>query len=147
LLVAGVVWRARQLKTGGYGVGNTYRMTIVLALLIGSVSGVLGGFFGIGGGIIIVPACIYLFAMNQKQAQGTSLVALLLPVGALAVWNYWKGGKLDANSIAIGLWIAAGFFAGGLLGSKIALSINELLLRRLFAGLLVLVAVQIFFKK
>ena len=122
-------------------------MTIAIAILIGLVSGVSGGLFGIGGGIIIVPACIYFMKMGQKEAQGTSLVALLLPVGGLAVWNYWKSGALDQNSIVTGLWVAAGFFIGGLAGSKIALSMNELVLRRTFACFLVLIALQLFFKK
>jgi uncharacterized membrane protein YfcA len=122
-------------------------MSIALAILIGLFSGVAGGLFGIGGGIIIVPACIYLLAMGQKQAQGTSLVALLLPVGSLAVWNYWKSGKLDQNSIMLGLVIGAGFFVGGLFGSKITMMIDEVVLRRSFAVLLVLAAAQLFFKK
>lgn len=119
-------------------------MSIALALLIGALGGVLGGMFGIGGGLIIVPACIYVLGMGQKQAQGTSLLALLLPVGALAVWNYWRENQIE---VAAGLWIAGGFLLGGLLGSKIALSMNEALLRRLFAGLLVVAAAQLFFRK
>ena len=122
-------------------------MTIFLAIVIGLISGVSGGLFGIGGGIIIVPACIYVMKMGQKEAQGTSLVALLLPVGALAVWNYWKSGKLDPASVQIGLWIALGFLVGGLAGLKIALSLSEVVLRRSFAIFLVLVAAQLFFKK
>jgi uncharacterized membrane protein YfcA len=118
-------------------------MQIVLALLIGLVSGVSGGLFGIGGGIIIVPACIYILNMGQKQAQGTSLMALLLPIGALAVWNYWKSNQI---AVSVGLWIAVGFLLGGFAGSKIALAMNEVVLRRVFAGFLVLVAAQLFFK-
>jgi uncharacterized membrane protein YfcA len=122
-------------------------MTIALGLLIGILAGVSSGFFGIGGGIIIVPACIYMFAMNQKQAQGTSLIALLLPTGALAFYNYWKSGRMDNQSITIGFAIAVGLFVGGFFGSKIALGLDETVLRRCFAGFLVLVALQLVFKK
>lgn len=121
-------------------------MTVAIAIIIGLVSGISGGLFGIGGGIIIIPACIYALSMGQKQAQGASLTALLLPVGALAVWKYWSSGVLDKATIYIGLWIAAGFVLGGLVGSTFAVNMNELLLRRCFAGFLVLVAAQLFFK-
>src|SRR3954454_1940916 len=103
-------------------------MTLMLGLLIGVFAGISSGFFGIGGGIVIVPALIYLLGMGQKQAQGTSLIALLLPTGALAFWNYWKSGRLDEQSIWIGLMIAAGIFVGGLIGSKFALTMDELVL-------------------
>lgn len=112
--------------------------------LIGIVSGIGGGFFGIGGGVIIVPAMVFLLGFDQKMAQGTSLVALLAPVGLLGLLNYYHEGK--ANLVA-GAWIAAFFFGGAWLGSKLALDVNELLLRRGFAVFLVLIATQMFFKK
>ena len=122
-------------------------MSIVIGLFIGFLAGISSGFFGIGGGIIIIPGLIYLMGMQQKQAQGTSLIALLLPTGALAFWNYWKSGKLDNNSLAVGGCIALGVFFGGWISSKFALGLDETLLRRIFAGFLVLVAIQLFFKK
>lgn len=122
-------------------------MSIVIGLLIGVLAGISSGFFGIGGGIIIIPGLIYFMGMQQKQAQGTSLIALLLPTGALAFWNYWKSGKLDNNSLVVGGCIALGLFVGGFFGSKFAISMDEVLLRRIFAGFLVLVAIQLFFKK
>lgn len=118
-------------------------MAIIIALLIGLVGGVSGGLFGIGGGIIIVPACVFLLSMSQKQAQGTSLMALLLPVGLLGVWNYWRNGQIE---VATGLWIAAGFLFGALAGSQLALNLNEVVLRRVFAIFLVAVALMLFFK-
>ncbi len=128
---------------GNRGMGLSSGMEILLALLIGLFSGVSGGLFGIGGGIIIVPACVFILHMGQKQAQGTSLMALLLPVGVLAAWNYWRQGQM---SVSTGLWIGLGFLAGALGGSQIALSIDEVLLRRIFAGFLVVVAGWLFFK-
>lgn len=81
---------------------------------------------------------------TQKKAQGTSLVALIAPVGLLGLINYYKQNEVDLTA---GAWIAAGFFGGGYLGSKIALNLNEELLRKGFAVFLVLIAVQLFFKK
>lgn len=118
-------------------------MTILIALLIGLVGGISGGLFGIGGGIVIVPACVFLLGMTQKNAQGTSLLALLLPVGALGAWNYWKNGQMQ---VSMGLWIALGFLFGALLGSQFALNINENTLRKSFAVFLMVVALYQFFK-
>jgi uncharacterized protein len=119
-------------------------MEVALFLLIGVVAGISGGFFGIGGGIIIVPALIYLMGYTQKMAQGTSLVALLAPVGLLGLINYYKAG--NANIVG-GAWMAAGFFFGAFFGSKIALGLDEVLLRRIFAAFLVIVAVQLVLRK
>jgi uncharacterized membrane protein YfcA len=119
-------------------------MVIVLCLLIGIVAGVMGGLFGIGGGIVIVPLLITLFGFSQLRAQGTSLVALLAPVGLLGLMNYYRSGNAD---LVKGAWIAGGFVVGAFLGSKIAVGLDDLLMRRIFAGFLVLVAVYLFFKK
>jgi uncharacterized membrane protein YfcA len=119
-------------------------MELVIGAVIGICAGILGGLFGIGGGILIVPACIYLLGFTQARAQGTSLVALLLPVGILGVLNYAKAGNVDWK---VGAVIAVLFVGGAYFGSKIALSIDENLLRKLFAGFLVLIAIQLFLKK
>lgn len=116
----------------------------LLAIVIGLVAGVLGGVFGIGGGILIVPALVFFLGFSQLKAQGTSLVALLAPVGILALIQYYKKGEADMK---IGLIIAAGFFLGAFFGSKLALNLNELVMRRSFAGFLVFVAIMLFFKK
>jgi uncharacterized protein len=119
-------------------------MTALICALIGLGAGVCGGLFGIGGGIVIIPALVYFLGFGQKTAQGTSLVALLAPVGLLSVVNYYKEKQLD---MAAGLWIAGGFFIGAYFGSKIALNLDELVLRRSFAVFLVVVGVQLFFRK
>jgi uncharacterized protein len=119
-------------------------MSALLFALVGLAAGVFGGLFGVGGGIIIVPALIYGFGFNQKLAQGTSLVVFLLPVGLLSVMNYYKEKQVD---FAAGLLIAAGLFAGAYVGSKVALSMDDSLLRKIFAVFLVIAAVQLFFKK
>lgn len=119
-------------------------MVIVLCLLIGIIAGVMGGLFGIGGGIVIVPMLIGLFGFSQLKAQGTSLVALLAPVGLLGLMNYYQSGNAD---LVKGAWIAGGFIIGAFLGSRIAVGLDDLLMRRLFAGFLVAVALYLFFKK
>jgi uncharacterized protein len=119
-------------------------MAILLCLLIGLLGGVCGGLFGIGGGVVIVPALVLAMGFTQHRAQGTSLVALLAPVGILGVMNYYKAGSVDFKSGAL---IALGFVGGTYIGSKISLSLDETLLRRIFAAFLVLVAVQLVIKK
>lgn len=103
--------------------------TIILLIGIGLVAGILSGFVGVGGGVIIVPALIYVLGMGQLDAQGTSLFVLLLPVGILAVMNYWKSGNINWQ---FGIIIALTFVVGGYLGSKLALKISPALVRFIF---------------
>lgn len=117
---------------------------ILICLVIGLIGGIAGGLFGIGGGIIIVPLLILAFQFEQQKAQGTSLVALLAPVGLLAVKNYFDKQMIDVTK---GIWIAAGFVGGAYLGSKFAVDLDPLIMRRSFAVFLVLVASYLFFKK
>ena len=114
--------------------------TILLALGIGLIAGVLSGIFGIGGGVVMVPAMVLLLGYSQKTATGTSLGALILPVAALSVIAYHRAGHLE---IRTSLLLAAGIFAGSLVGAKIALGTSDQVLRRLFAVLLVAMAVRL----
>jgi uncharacterized protein len=121
-------------------------MEWLVLLAIGLGAGVAGGVFGIGGGIIIIPALLFLLPglfPTQHKAQGTSLVALLAPVGLLALMKYYKEG--NANLVA-GAWIAGGFFGGAYLGSLIATGMSDILLRKAFAVFLAIVSVYLFFK-
>jgi hypothetical protein len=108
-------------------------------VLIGLGAGVLSGLFGIGGGIVIVPALIFFAKFQPQMATGTSLGALLLPVGALGAWQYWKAGSLEWRP---SLLIATGLFFGAFIGARIALTLPAPVLRKAFAVFLVLVAVQ-----
>ncbi len=118
---------------------------ILILILIGLAAGALSGMFGIGGGIIIVPALVFFLGMTQHQAQGTSIGLMLLPIGLLAAWNYHKTGNLDVKA---GLIVAAAFVLGGYLGSKLSLSINALTLKRIFGVLMLVIAIRmIFFSK
>lgn len=114
---------------------------IVVPLLIGLVAGALSGMFGIGGGVVVVPALVLLLGYGQKTATGTSLLALLLPVGALALVAYARAGHVNVRA---GLLVSAGIFTGTLVGATFALGRSEATLRRLFAVLLVALAVRLF---
>lgn len=111
---------------------------ISLALL-GLIAGILSGLIGIGGGIIMIPALILFFGFSQHLAQGTTLAAMIPPIGLLATYVYYKHG--DVNIIAAAL-IAAGFFIGGFLGAHLAEHINKLALERIFGITLILIGIK-----
>lgn len=112
-----------------------------LLLLIGLLAGTLAGMVGVGGGIIIVPALVFFLGFSQKAAQGTSLGLLLLPVGILAVLNYYNKGLIDVRVVGI---MAAGFLVGGFLGSKLALAISEDAAKKIFAVVLFYTGLKMF---
>ena len=115
-------------------------MTTTLYILIGLGAGVLSGLFGIGGGVVIVPALLFLANMTPLGATGTSLGALLLPVGALGAWEYYRTGNLDMRAA---LLLAVGLFFGAFFGAKLAQMVTPLVLKRAFAVFLVLVAIRV----
>lgn len=109
---------------------------LVIALVIGFAAGILSGMFGIGGGILVVPALVLLNKLDQKTAQGTSLAALLAPVGILGVIAYAKQSKVDwpvATCVAIGLVI------GPMIGAKFVLNLDPLMVKRIFGTFVILV--------
>jgi len=110
---------------------------VILLIIIGLSAGVLSGLIGVGGGIIMVPALIYVLGFSQQQAQGTSLGLLLLPVGILAVINYYNKGYIDFKVVLI---MSIAFAVGGYFGSKWALNISQEALRKIFAVVLFFVA-------
>jgi uncharacterized membrane protein YfcA len=116
--------------------------TILIIVLIGLAAGILSGLVGVGGGIIIVPALIFFLGFNQHQSQGTSLGILLLPAGIFAVINYYKQGYID---IKVVFFLFLGFLVGGWLGSKISLGVSDIVLKKIFAVLLVLIAGKFLF--
>lgn len=115
---------------------------IVILLVIGLAAGIMGGLVGIGGGIVIVPALIYFLSFSQKEAQGTSLGILLLPIGILGVWQYYKAGYVDMRIVWL---VAGGFLAGSYFGSKIALSLPQEMVKKIFAILMIVVAFKMLF--
>jgi uncharacterized membrane protein YfcA len=114
--------------------------TIFILITIGLLAGVLSGFVGVGGGIVIVPGLVYMLGFSQHQAQGTSLFILSMPVVILATINYWKSGNVNWK---FGLIIAATFILGGYIGSKLALKISPGLVKFLFGILMAYVSFRL----
>ncbi len=108
-------------------------------ILLGLFAGILSGLFGIGGGIVLVPSLIVFFGLEILDANATSLAAMLLPVGILGVWSYYKAGLVNIRE---SLWIALGLFIGSFFGGEIAVTISEKLLSTLYALILIYVAVS-----
>ncbi|MFC4818074.1 sulfite exporter TauE/SafE family protein [Flavobacterium sp. GCM10023249] len=117
---------------------------VLLLALIGVIAGMLSGLVGVGGGIVMVPLLIYLMGFNQHQAQGTSLTVLVVPVTAAAVYNYYKEGYIDWRYAGI---IALFFLVGGYFGSKMAISIDQKMLKKIFAVVLLFVAGKMLLSK
>jgi uncharacterized membrane protein YfcA len=111
-----------------------------LGIAVGSVSGLIG----LGGGVFLIPALTYFYGMSQKRAQGTSIATLLLPVGILAFWTYYKVGEVD---LKLAVLIAIGFTIGGWFGGQWAQHLSDTALRRGFAVLLVALAVKLAFQR
>ena len=111
---------------------------------LGIAVGIISGLIGVGGGIVMVPALILLFKMDQKLAQGTSLAMLLPPTGILAFMKYYRAGEAD---LKLGLFMSLGVFLGGYFGGDWAQHISGPTLRRVFAGVLMAMAVKLFFQK
>ncbi len=112
--------------------------------LIGIAAGLLSGVLGLGGAIIIIPALVMLLGFSQQMAQGTALIMMVLPVGALAAFQYYQKGFVDVKSA---LLLAGFFFIGGYFGAKVATEIPQDLLKKLFAVVLVAIAFKMWFQK
>jgi len=121
---------------------NMDTQMILIIIVIGIAAGILSGLVGVGGGIIIVPALVYFVGFSQKTAQGTSLGLILLPVGILGVLQYYKQGHIDLKVVWI---LAAGFLIGGFLGSKIALNLSQETVKKIFATLMIVIAIKMLF--
>ncbi len=116
---------------------------ILVILFLGLAVGVLVGLLGIGGGVVLVPAMVYLLKMDQHLAQGTSLFILLPPVGLGALSEYWKQRQVDLRA---GILCALGMMLGAYLGSQIAIPMASRSLKRLFGCFLMLAAVLLWRK-
>jgi uncharacterized protein len=113
--------------------------TIAILAFIGLMAGLLSGFVGIGGGMVIVPGLIYLLGKGQLEAQGTSLAVIMMPVGILGVMNYYKAGHININ---FALVIAAMFVIGSYFGSKYALKLPEYKIKVIFGIFLLYIAIR-----
>lgn len=112
------------------------------ALIIGLSAGLLGGMLGLGGAVIIIPALVMLMGFSQQLAQGTTLLMLVMPVGGLAAWQYYKAGNVDVKTALI---LGLAFFAGGYFGARFANHVPHETLKKLFAVLLMALAVKMLF--
>ena len=116
--------------------------TIILLILIGISAGVMSGFVGIGGGVIMVPAMVYLLGMNQHMAQGTSLLLMLPPIGILAVMNYYRAEQVNWT---YGIIIALAFVVGGYFGSKLALRLSPSIVKLVFGVLMLYISFKMIY--
>ena len=118
--------------------------TIIILVMIGLMTGVFGGIFGVGGAVIMIPALVYFLGVDQHTAQGTSLAVMLPPIGLFAAYNYYKEGQVNVWYAVI---IALSFMIGGYFGSKIALSLPEQTMKKIFGFFLILIALKLIFSK
>jgi len=114
--------------------------TLFVLVLIGLTAGILSGFIGIGGGIIIVPGLIYLLGFTQIQAQGTSLALMLPPIGILAFMHYYKAGNVDLKVAGV---VAATFVVGGFFGAKLAHKLDQNIVKIAFGIIMLLISIKL----
>jgi uncharacterized membrane protein YfcA len=114
-------------------------LELALFLLLGLGVGTLSGLIGIGGGVLITPALIYLFGFSQHYAQGTTLALLVPPIGLLGAWTYFQQGYVDVRAA---IFICLGFVFGGLIGAKFAVDLPEQLLRQAFGTAMILLGIK-----
>jgi hypothetical protein len=117
---------------------------LIILIVIGFLAGIVGGSLGLGGGIIIVPALVFILGLTQHQAQGTSLAVLLFPIGILGVINYTKNGYVNFK-FAIVLMIA--FILGSYLGSIISINLPAKTLRKIFGIFMLLISLKMILDK
>jgi hypothetical protein len=118
--------------------------TLLTLVLIGLITGAVGGMLGLGGGVILIPALVYFVGLNQHEAVGTSLAVMLPPIGLFAAYNFYRAGQVNLRYALI---LAVAFMVGSYFTSKIAISVPEYTLRKIFSIFLVLVGFKMFFSK
>ena len=119
-------------------------MQVLSLILLGIAAGVASGMVGIGGGVILVPALVFLFGLTQHQAQGTTLALMVPPIGIIAAWTYWRQGYVDLRIAAL---IAAGFLIGSLLGARFSVGLSNATLQKVFGACLFLLSLKLMFGK
>ena len=112
-------------------------------VLLGLAAGVLSGLLGIGGAVVMIPALVFLFGFSQHRAEGTTLALMIPPIGIFAVMPYFKRGLVDVRAAAL---ICVGFIIGGYIGGRLSVGIPAAALQKMFAVLLVAIAVKLFLK-
>ena len=117
-------------------------MDILLYISLGLLAGVASGFFGIGGGTIIIPFLVFCAGFSQHQAQGTTLALMVPPIGILAAMRYYVDGNVNIKAAAI---ICAGFIIGGLLGAHLVSPIPDTTLKKIFGVYLAIIGIKMIF--
>ena len=118
--------------------------TCIILIVIGLLAGILSGLVGVGGGIVMIPLLIIFLGLTQHQAQGTALFAMLPPIGILAAMNYYKEGFVKWEYAAV---IALTFVVGGYFGSKLAISLPNQTVRKVFGVIMLIGAIKLIFSK
>ncbi len=114
-------------------------MEVVLIAAIGLAGGIASGILGIGGAVIMIPALVLIAGFDQHTAQGTTLCAMIPPIGILAAFEYYRAGYADIKTAAI---IAAVFIIGAYIGSKAAVRLQPVMLKRIFGFVLLYISVR-----
>jgi uncharacterized membrane protein YfcA len=117
---------------------------LLMIIGIGIVTGIMAGMLGIGGAVIMIPALVFLLGFSQHMAQGTSLAVMLPPIGIIAAYNYYKAGHVDMRFALI---LAVTFLIGSYFGSKLAVTMPQVVLKKIFGVLLLLVAAKMLLTK
>ena len=116
----------------------------ILYVILGLLAGAFSGLIGIGGGVIIVPALVFIFGMSQLQAQGTTLALLVPPIGILAAWTYYRQGFVDVRVAGI---ICAGFIVGSFISARFATHLSNEVLQKVFGVALLAIGIRMIFFK
>ncbi len=119
-------------------------MVQISYIILGVVAGCLSGMLGIGGGLVLIPAMVFIFGFTQLQAQGTTLALMVPPIGLLAAIRYYQNGNVKLGMAG---FICLGFFVGGLLGANLVQSLPEPLIRKIFALFLLVVSLRMLLVK
>ncbi len=117
---------------------------MLLYMVLGLVAGVFSGLIGVGGGVIIVPALVFLFGFSEHTAQGTTLALLVPPIGLLAAWTYFQKGYVN---IPVAAFICFGFLVGGFFGARFSEHLSNLELERVFGVVMLLISLKMIFAK
>ena len=112
---------------------------IIVLIIVGLLAGFISGTLGVGGGIVIIPALVFILGMTQHQAQGTSLAMMLAPIGILAAMTYYKAGHIN---IRYALILMVAFILGGWFGSQFAVQLPALTLKRIFGALMLIMGLR-----
>ncbi|MDA3866572.1 MAG: sulfite exporter TauE/SafE family protein [Salinivirgaceae bacterium] len=116
---------------------------IIILIFIGLLAGFVGGMMGVGGGVVVIPALVFILGFTQHEAQGTAQLFMLPPIGIFAVWNYYKA---DYVNVKYGLILAAAFVIGAYVGSIISVELPDKILKKLFGFMLLYAAYRMLFK-